>query len=280
MRNAVATAWLSLLIPAWAATNLPACVYPSDMGLAVKLGNDLYQTLDARCQRNINPAAFFTEQMDAPEITPMENNDESNASCQVLISTGFISLMNHVAHAKAIDRIQPGYFQQYAVALALECGGGSPSAAPNMVDARYWSEDVMNDQAGLFNQMVGFTMAINLSHHYLGHYQKYAGQMSAGKLAPINDFITPSEWDASVKAAAINSLDCALGTEGAIALFEVIDNMPRRPAWTGYIVPMNIGIKKLNTLLTRCETAYFHAGMKLNTSTVYWRVTPAKGAAN
>ena len=45
------------------------------------------------------------------------------------------------------------------------------------MDGRYWTDNVINDQMSYFNQMVGFMMAINLSHHYLGHYAKYAPKM-------------------------------------------------------------------------------------------------------
>jgi hypothetical protein len=280
LRNAIAGAWLALLIPANAATNSPSHTYPSDLRFAVKIGNELYQTLDAGCQKRINPEAVATEQTDAPRIIPVKLDDENKMPCQVLISSGFVDLLNHLAHAKAIDRIQSGFFRQYAANLARESADGNLPAPPEMTDPRYWSEAVMNDQASFFNQMLGMTVAINLSHHYLGHYQKYAGQMLAGKLAPINNFIAPAEWDASVKAATLNSLDCALGTEGAKALFEAVDAMPRRPAWTGYIVPANVDLKKLNQQLTKYETSYFRGGLKLDKSIAGLTGAPGGLAAN
>ncbi|MGD1083843.1 MAG: hypothetical protein ABSA47_03725 [Verrucomicrobiota bacterium] len=280
MRNAIAGAWLALLIPAWAATNSPTHVYPSDLGMAVKIGNALYQTLDERCQRNINPEAISTEPTDTPEITPIQQADLRGMPCQVLISTGFVDLLNHIAHAKAIDRIQPGFFQQYAANLARESAGQNPPQAPDIQDPRYWTEAVMSEQESYFNQMLGMTAAINLSHHYLGHYQKYAGQMLAGKLAPINNFIAPAEWEASVKAAALNSLDCAIATEGAKALFEAIDAMPRRPAWTGFIAPLNTDLKKLNQQLTKYETAYFRGGLRLDKSIASLTAAPGGLAAD
>jgi len=280
LRNAIAGAWLALLIPAWAATNSTPQVYPSDVGMAVKIGNELYETLDPRCQRNISPQTISTEQTDAPEIAPIRQADANAMPCQVLISTGFVDLLNHIAHAKAIDRIQPGFLQQYAASLARESGGQDPSQPPEITDPRYWTDAVMNDQQSYFNQMIGLTVAINLSHHYLGHYQKYAGQMLAGKPAPINNFIAASEWDASVKAAALNSLDCAFATEGAKALFEAIDAMPRRPAWTGFIAPLNTDLKKLNQQLTKYETAYFHGGLKLDKSIAGLTAAPGRLAAD
>jgi hypothetical protein len=116
----------------------------------------------------------------------------------------------------------------------------------------------MNDQASYFNQMMGMTMAINLSRHYLGQFNKYAGQMQPGKLVPINNFLTSNEWETGVRAGAVNSLNCALGTEGAKALFDAMGKMHPRPAWTAYIVPQHIDIKRLNKKLAQYEVDFFH----------------------
>jgi len=131
-----------------------------------------------------------------------------------------------------------------------------------MVDNRYWTDHVMNDQASFFNQIIGLTVALNLSHHYLGHYTKFSSQMLAGKLVPINDLLAPAEWEASVKAATLNALNCALGTDGPKALFEAIDQMPKRPAWTAFIVPPTTDLKKLNKQLKKYEDDYFHGQLK------------------
>jgi len=115
----------------------------------------------------------------------------------------------------------------------------------------------MNEQAGYFNQMIGLTLALNLSHHYLGHYTKLSGQLLAGKLVPINDLLAPAEWEASVKAATYNALDCALATEGPRALFEAIDKMPARPAWADFLVPPGADLKKLSNQLKDYESLYY-----------------------
>jgi hypothetical protein len=270
LRNTVAAACLGFLLPAFAATNAPTRAYASDLRMAVKIGDDLYQSLDAKFQTRINPEAVSTVPNEAPAITPIARNAEGKASAQVLISTGYVDLINHIAHAKAIDRIQPGYFQQYVSNLGRATDGNALPVAPNIIDGRYWSDAVMNDQISYFNQMMGITLAINLSHHYLGHYQKYAGQILGGKLAPINNFLSPDEWDASVQAAALNSLDCALAPEGAVALFDAIDKMPTRPAWAAFIVPPDVNIKKLNQQLAVDEKSYFHGGLKLHNPTPDW----------
>jgi hypothetical protein len=112
--------------------------------------------------------------------------------------------------------------------------------------------------------MVGFIMAINLSHHYLGHYDKYASKMigPGARLTPINDFLTPAEWEVSVRAAAVDSLDCALATDGTRVLFDAIDKMPVRPAWADYVIPPGTDIKRLNRELARYEEDFFRGQLK------------------
>ncbi len=119
------------------------------------------------------------------------------ARCHVSVSTGFIDLLNHIAHAKAIDRIQSGYLRQYVAGL-VRAGATNPPPPPNLEDRRYWTEAVLSDQASLFNQMVGMTVALQLSHQYLAHVAKHATQCPHGACVPINNFLDPNEWDASV----------------------------------------------------------------------------------
>lgn len=265
LKQLIVAAWLALVAfvaPALAAAGAPPHVYSSGFSQACKLGGDLYETLDAKYQKGISPEPIKVEQMEAPIIVPVEGADGNKPLRVVKISAGFIDLINHIAHAKAIDRIQPGYFKLYILNLSRAAENDAAPEPPNMVDNRYWSDDVMNDQASFFNQMIGMTLALNLSHHYLGHYTKFSSQMLAGKLVPINDLLAPAEWDASVKAAALNALNCALGTDGPKALFEAIDQMPKRPAWTAFIVPPATDLKKLNKQLKKYEDDYFHGGLK------------------
>ena len=262
LKQLFVAAWLGLLMPASGAPDAPAHVYGSSISQACQLGSDLYDALDAKYQKSIHPEPVQVEPMGTVVIVPVEGTDESKSLRRVKVSAGFIDLMNHIAHAKAIDRIQPGYFQQYIVNLSLAAEGDAPPEPPDMVDNRYWTDDVMNDQAGYFNQMIGMVVALNLSHHYLGHYSKCSSQMLAGKLVPINNLLAPAEWDASVKAATINALNCALATEGPRALFEALDKLPKRPAWADFIVPPATDLKKLSKQLKEYEEKFFKGGIK------------------
>jgi hypothetical protein len=233
-------------------TNSVPHVYMGSAALALKIGNDLYENLDAKYRKSLEPVPFTLVPMDIPAMAPTE----TNTHCQIAVSPGFIALINRIAHAKAIDLIERGYFNRYVALLSQDSANGKPPELPNIENARYWSDDVMNDQGGFFNQMMSLTMAINLSHQYLGEFHKYSAQMSGG-VVPINNFLTPSEWDKSVKVATQNSLDCAFATAGGTALFEAIGNMPHRPAWANYILPANVDIKKLNKKLARYESEFF-----------------------
>ena len=257
-----AAAWCAALMPARAADNSPPHGYPGGFMAVTNLGSDLYATLDPKYQKGLDPNPVAVENMLAPVITPIAVNDGNRRWGEVSISAGYIDLLNHLAHAKAIDRIQPGYFAQYALNLARATGGDSPPEPPNMVDNRYWTDDIMNDQASYFTQMIGMTLALSLSQHYLGHFNQYAGQMLAGKLVPINNFIPPDSWEAGVKAATLNCLNCAVAMEGAKALFEAIDKMPHRPAWTAFIVPPAADLKKLNKQLKTYEEEFFHGKLR------------------
>jgi len=250
---------MALLTPASAVTNSTAHAYPSGTEIAMKIGNDLVATLDPKFQKMLNPEAIAVQQLAAPVIAPMQGNRQGS-KCQLSVSTGFIDLLNHIAHAKAIDRIQPGYLRHYVGLLTQESMDVHSVLPPNLDDARYWTEAVMQDQASFFNQMISITLALNLSHLYLDHYDKYAAPMAHGMPAPLNNVIASDQWKASVKYATLNSLDCALGTEGGEALFDCIDQMPARPAWTGYIVPQAVNIKKLNKQLSQYEYDYYHGG--------------------
>jgi hypothetical protein len=227
----------------------------------------------------LNPEVVSMEQLEAPVIAPIRGNHRG-LLCQLSVSTGFIDLLNHIAHAKAIDRLQPGYFRQYVAHLAQEGANDHPVLPPNLDDSRYWTDAVMQDQASFFNQMISITLALNLSHLYLDHYDKYAAHMPDGKPALINNFVALDEWKASVKCATLNSLDCALATEGAEALFDCIDQMPWRPAWTGYIVPQGVNIKKLNQQLSQYERDYYGGSPTFSQPRRTWRLPASKDGSS
>jgi hypothetical protein len=265
--NNKARAGICLLVVCLSAAgevNPPAGVYPSGFSRAIKLGGELCDALPQKFADQLNPEVISLQPQDAPVVAPIATSAESKILRQVILSAGFIDVVNHICHAKAVDRIQPGFFDQYVKNLAQLNLGDASTPPPPIVEPRFWTDDVINDQLSYFNQMIGLVTAINLTHHYLGHFAKYSGRMTsgAGKLAPINNFLTPAEWDVSVKAGVLDALTCGLATEGPQALFDAISRMPVRPSWTAYIVPPQTDIPKLNKQLARYEDDFFHG--KLN----------------
>jgi hypothetical protein len=265
MKTRIAAIFLAAALSASADSNPPARAYPSGFSVALDRGDDLSQALPDKFGSGLAPQPIALQPQDVPQITPIASRSDNKLLRQVSVSAGFIDLVNHLSHAKAIDRIQPGFFDQYVQNIARSATDDSIQL-PDMVDARFWADDVMNDQASYFNQMIGMMVAINLSHHYLGHFDKYAAKMAGpgNKLIPINEFLSPGEWEVSVKAGATDALNCALSTEGVKLLFNAIDQMPHRPAWTEAILPKNTDIKKLDKELSRYEKDFFHGGLKFS----------------
>jgi hypothetical protein len=267
MKKLLCAAWLFIVLPAVADPPTTVGTYPSGIEQAMKLAGELYQVLEAKNQKQINRGdsrylqPVSMQSLDKPVITPIESSDENKRLNQVSVSSGFLNLINHLAHAKAIDKIQPGYYDRYVANLARETMEGGLPQPPNMVDARFWKDDIMSEQSSYFNQMIGMLVAINLSHHYLGHFAKYQKDLAAGTLIPINGLLTPNEWEASVRAGAKDAFVCACFGEGIKALMDGVDKMPRRPPWTFYFFPEHADLKKLAKELTHYEELYFNGGL-------------------
>jgi hypothetical protein len=238
--------------------------YAPGFSLAIKLGGDLHEALPPKFSDQLDMQAIALQPQDMPLIAPVAISADKHVQRQVELSAGFIELVNRLCHAKAIDKIQAGFFDQYVANLGRACSADPAAPLPSIVEPRFWTESILTDQLNYFDQMIGMMMAINMSHHYLGHYAKYASKLTGpgDKILPINDFLTEAEWDVSVKAGALDALNCALSTDGVRVIFEALDKMPVRPAWAAYIAPPKTDLKKLNQELTQFEDDFFHGRIK------------------
>ena len=259
MKNSLLFSWFWTLALLSSASASDAPVYETGYRAIMRLGSDLYKALPPkeRDQVNVHPVSLETDVM--PFVRTTEYPDEPKPLRMVFISLGFVDLMNNVAHAKAINKIDRSYFERYLQALARETGEMSLRDLPRISEKKYWSVNMINEQASNFNQMVGMVLAIELSHHYLGHYKKYADKLSdeKGKPVPINTLLTPDEWEASLKAGSRNALECGLGVDGLKALYEAMDKMPRRPFWTIYFLPDSVQVERVSKTLEKYEKDYF-----------------------
>lgn len=238
--------------------------YKTGWGAMVKLGITLQRNLppEYRSQVHVRPVNIETDVMPFVRLEEMVNPNTSEKMACVFVSVGFVDLVNNVAHAKAIDKIKKGYFKNYILSLAREDGRVQLKALPEISDPRFWTDEMMNEQLSNFNQIVGDVIGIKLAHYYLGHYRKYRSQLgdAGGKAVPINTFLSEAEWNDALQNGIKNALSCGYGVEGTKALFESIEKMPSRPAWTLYFLPSDVKVSKVNKDLEKMEKKFF-AGM-------------------
>jgi hypothetical protein len=164
-----------------------------------------------------------------------------------------------VAHAKAIDESDRGFFARYTTQLGAK---SRDNAIPEFValhSAKERTFQIMNRQASHFNQMAGTLVAIDLAHQYLGHYRRHAQEFSGDATAPtpVNTLITEQEWREAVMRGAKNALACGLGVEGLRSLLEGFGRMQTRPAWAAYFIHPKANLNKISSELGRLERDFF-----------------------
>jgi hypothetical protein len=223
----------------------------------IRVGDQLFQALDEKKRKDVAPHFVALETEIKPYVRSGEFMHDGKSLKVVYVSAGFMDLIRNIAHAKAIDAVEPGYFQNY-VSLLSEDKVGVP-ALPKGDDARFKTEEVLAQTQDFYGQMVGVVMGIELSHHYLGHYKKYSAKLvdQPGNPMPLNSLITKSEWDKSVDAGTDNSLNAGYSTEGVRALYEAIGKMTTRPPWTASFVPTTAKVDRLAQRLVKGEKKFF-----------------------
>lgn len=232
-------------------------IYPlKEMG---SLGIDIYKALKPKQREFINPEPISLETDLAPAIKLAEMAEDNKSLGYVFVTVGFLDLVENVAHAKAIDTIEKGYFDKYILSLAQETGEKEIKELPNIGNAKYWTEAIKNEHLSNFRQMVGTAVGVKLAHHFLGQYKKYAAKLedSGGKRTPINNLLTPQEWDEALKGGVRLALEAGLGIEGIKGLYEAIDKMPKRPEWTTYFLPSTAKYKSMKKDLEKMEKKFF-----------------------
>ena len=225
------------------------------------LGKALFKALKPQYRDQIHflPVSLETEVMPYIRLEEYKDPDMPKPMRMVFVSVGFIDLVNNLAHAKAVDRIERGFFEKYIISLARETGEKQLEKIPRINDPKLWTEDLMNEQESNFSQMVGIILATEISHHYLGHLQKYGDKLTDanGKPLSINQFLTEPEWQASVKAGTLNSLNAGYAIEGVHAFYDAIDRMQQRPPWIIHFLPPFVKISKLKKYQKLLEDNFF-----------------------
>lgn len=223
----------------------------------VKISGELCHALDKSKREQLSPQPAFLAEIKAPSLGGASGSAGQRI---VSISAGCVELLNQLAHAKALDEIKPGHFKSYSAALAqCRSADSRPTVTQSLAESQAWEAEVLNHQAGTFNQMAGALIAIDFAHHYLGHYKKYSAQLSdaSGQPVPICARLTEKEWREAVMKGARNALDCGLGVEGMRCLLSAFDQMQPRPEWSVWFVHPKANIRKLDRDLDTLERDFF-----------------------
>ena len=242
--------------------------YKTGYSAMMKLGRSLYDQLEPG-QKELISAQPISLDVDMLPFVRMLYYPDADVGGKPLrgvwISAGFIDLVNHVAHAKAIDKIQKGYFAKYIQQLALETGEKELKPLPDDENAKFWSDDMINEQQSNFNSIVGIVVGIKMAHHSLGHFDKYKDKLidkDGGRLQPINELLTDQEWEAAYKEGLYISLNAGCFIEGVVPFYETFDKMNPRPPWSVYFLPSKAKFSKMKKDFVKFQEDYLAGRLK------------------
>ncbi len=148
--------------------------YESGYDTMARIAADLYRALPSENRRGLVATPVLLQNVQTPYLEPGESSRNGTNSRAVYVSAALFEMLNYVAHAKAVDQVDHGFFAKAVNSLACENGDkGLPDLYPP-THPKAWAFNTMNWQLSNFNQMAAGLAAIEMAHHYLGHYQKYA----------------------------------------------------------------------------------------------------------
>lgn len=236
-----------------------AFTYTLDYIALKQVGTDLYDNLKPKHQVGLSPSPIWVQEDEKPYVRPYLFESENEPTRVIYLSEGFVWFTHYLAHAIAIDKTEPGFLQGYLERIATASEDKLLPEPPQISARKYWSPDLINEQVSYFNQIIAGVCAIEMAHHYLGHYDKYAGQLrdSVGNPSTMAMACSASQWESSMKLGAANALDCGYGFEGLKTLYDCIGTMPNRPRWTLYFLPPVVDIKKVKKDLDKIEAGFF-----------------------
>ena len=250
--NRIALLLAAALLPFCAGSSLEGLGYKSGFSTLELLGRDIRRTLDDKESVECDPISF--DSSPRPFLALMNRREGTREIHGVWVSEGFITLVNRVSHAKAIDRHEHGYFTAYL--RALERDGDSIPELPGVSNPDFWSDEVVNEQLSNFNSIAGVAIGMELAHQYLGHYKKYGAQLGPAATVPINNLLTQDEWEEAYHHAARNAMNAACMMEGVIPFLQGIDKMKRRPAWAAWFMPDRIHFDSVRRQMLKLQHGF------------------------
>src|SRR5262245_3637921 len=96
--------------------------YRTDYGTIKDIGRDLYKMLQPDFRNQLSPNPVWYKDDDRPYVRPFQFDDSDQPTRVVYVTEGFVTLANNLAHAKAIDKIEKGFFTQYIKEMAEGSG--------------------------------------------------------------------------------------------------------------------------------------------------------------
>jgi hypothetical protein len=266
MNPLIRSLWVAMIaLTPWSAVAAEPA-YQAGVKEVEEIAIDLNKALDKKFVGMLRAQPVSIQQNAVPILRLTEDSATTSQRKVgiVLVSTGFIDLVNRIAHAKAIDRVEKGYFAKYLQAWPSDASSTAMPALPNGSDPKFWAEEIMDQQTTYFCQMMGTALGIKYANYCLGQYAKYAAKLGGPgpDTLPLNKFLTSAEWETALAAGAKNALACAYGVDGIVTLFECVDGMAKRPEWTLFFAPDSSVVKlsKLKRELTKVEKDFFVGG--------------------
>ena len=232
--------------------------YKTGYSSIMKLGRDVHSALPPKYREIISQQPISIETDPSPYIRLLYLPEGPSASRGVWISAGFIDLVNRVAHATAIGVKDKNYLKRYIEILARESGTEDLRPLPDDDNPRYWTDEMLNEQQSNFNSIVGIIVAIELSHHYLGHYEKYKNKLTRadGKHVPISSLLTEDEWEESFRAGVRNALGAGCMIERVIPFFVAFEKMKTRPPWAAFFLPEKFKFSKMRREMEKIQKKF------------------------
>jgi|SRR6185503_4567842 len=223
------------------------------------INTDLVRALEPSKRRQVSSNTLLLGSVRLPCVASAPGENPDGPGQPVCISACFVDFINRVAHAKAMDEAERGFFARYTMRLAED---PRTSLAPDfdaLLPKRVWDFNTMNRQASHFNQMVGGLLGIDHAHHYLGHYRKHAHcfDRQTALPQPINAMVTEEEWRQAVLEGARNALACGLGIDGMKAIFQCFGQMQTRPPWAAYFIHPQADVQRMILELVQAERDFF-----------------------
>ena len=244
--------------PAAESPAVAAKKYESGYDTMARIAADLRRALPPENRRGLAATPVLLDNVKTPYLQPGESSRGGTNTSVVYVSAPLFDLLNYVSHAKAVDQVDHGFFTKAVNSLSCENGEKGLTELYAPTHPKAWSFNTMNWQLSNFNQMAAGLTAIEMAHHYLGHYKKYASQLGDAKNpVPLYSVLPPAEWRKAVLAGSRNALDCGLAPEGLIVLYDAISRMKQRPSWAVHIMPPTAEVSILRLELKRVEASFF-----------------------